>query len=201
MKINGQFQWTDYLNAQLLHLQPNGFGRVVLYGAFSIMILTFIALLSLYFFGQLDVNISLLLPVFILILLFPLYRYVFLPNRVKKIFMQQKELSSPIEFEFTETGLHTSNEFGNSTRPWSYFIKWKENKELIMLYHSDVLFNMIPKRFFTDPQQIETVKSYLENNKVPKPKSRLLVGCVIYLVLVIVIGLIVYVNLRNAVSP
>ena len=201
MKIKGQLEWTDYLNSQLLHMQPSSFVRVVLYGGFSLLALASITILYMSFVGQLAVDISYILPVFILIVVFPLYRYVLLPNRVKKIFTQQKTLSLPIEYEFTEIGLNTSNEVGNSTLPWTYFIKWKENKELIMLYHSDVLFNMIPKRFFADPQQIETVKSFLEKNKVPKAKSRFMVGCVIYLVLVIVIALIVYINVRNTVYP
>ena len=201
MKIKGQFQWTDYLAAQLLHLQPSRFVRVALYGAFSLMTLSFITIFCLFIIGQLDGNISFILPAFILTIIFPIYRYVLLPNRIKKIFTQQKELSLPVEFEFTETGVHTSNELGNSTRPWTHFIKWKENKEVIMLYHSDVLFNMIPKRFFTDSQQIETFKSFLENNKVPTAKSRSVIGCVLYFVLLMVITLIMYMNVGNIVYP
>jgi hypothetical protein len=171
MKIKGQLQWTDYLAAQLLHMQASGFVRAVQYGSIALMVLASLTTLFLFFVGQFEGSIIYIFPVFILIIIFPLYRYVFLPNRIEKLFTQQKELSLPFEFEFTEAGMHTSNELGNSTRPWTYFTKWKENKELIMIYHSDVLFNIVPKRFFAEAQQIETLKSFLEKNKVPKAGS------------------------------
>ena len=201
MKIKGQLQWTDYLNAQLLHMQPNGFIRVVRLVIYAFMALTFIILLFMALFGRLDFDVVYIFPVLLLLVIFPLYRYVFLPNRIKKLFTQQKELSLPFEIEFTETGMSSSNEVGNSNRPWINFIKWKENKDLFMLYHSDVMFNMIPKRCFTDPQQIETVRSFLEKNNVPKAKSRLLTGCVIYIVLFVIIVVIAYVNAMRTIYP
>lgn len=201
MKIKGQFQWTDYLNAQLLHMQPNGFIRVVRLVAYSFMVLTFIIVLFMSLLGQLDFDIAYILPVLLLVVIFPLYRYVLLPNRVKKLFAQQKELNLPIELEFTDSGLGTSNELGNSTRPWTHFIKWKENKELILLYHSDILFSMIPVRFFTDLQQVEILKSFLEKNKVPKAKSRFMAGCVIYIILFLIVIVIAYINTMRAIYP
>jgi hypothetical protein len=201
MKLKGQLQWTDYLNSQLLHMQPNWVVRIMLYGVYSVLVFAFVS--GLYFFavGQLDTQLSYILPLFFFIAFYPLYRYVFLPNRVKKIFTQQKELNSPFEIEFTDDAMIASNEFGNSTRPWKNFTKWKENNELIMVYHSDVMYSILPKRIFTDSQQIETVKSYLEKYKVPAAKSRSMASCVIYIALVIVIGWIMYINFRNSVVP
>jgi len=201
MKIKGQLQWTDYLNAQLLHMQPSGFIRVVRLVIYAFMALTFIILLFMALFGQLDFNAAYIFPVLLLVVIFPLYRYVFLPNRVKKIFTQQKEFSLPFEIEFTETGMRSSNEVGNSNRPWTNFVKWKENKELFMLYHSDVLFTMIPKRFFTDPQQIEMVRSFLEKNNVPKAKSRLLASCAIYILLFVIIVSIAFISAMRTIYP
>jgi len=201
MKIKGQLQWTDYLNAQLLHMQPNGFVRVVRLVTYVFMTLTFIIILVMALFGQLDFHAAYIWPVFLLVVIFPLYRYVFLPNRIKKLFAQQKELSLPFEIEFTETGVSSSNELGYNTRPWTNFIKWKENKDLFMLYHSDILFNMVPKRCFTDPQQIETVRSFLEKNNVPKAKSRFMVGCVIYIILFLIVVATVYINAMRAIYP
>jgi hypothetical protein len=201
MKLKGQLQWTDYLNSQLLHMQPDWVRRIMFYGVYSVLVFALVS--GLYFFaiGQLDIQLSYMLPFFIFVAIYPLYRYVILPNRVKKIFTQQKELNSPFEIEFTDAGMTTSNEFGNSTRPWKNFIKWKENNELIMLYHSDVMYSIIPKRIFADSQQIEMVKSYLKKDKVPVAKSRSMASCVIYIVLVLVVGWIMYINFRNMVAP
>ena len=115
----------------------------------------------------------LFLVLFIMAFGFPiLNRYVLQPNRARKNFVKQKELSLPFELEFTEAGMNFSNDLGNSTRPWAYFTKWKENEEIMLLYQSDALVTMIPKRLFADPQQIETVQALLEKNAVPKVKSR-----------------------------
>ncbi len=172
MKIKCQLEWTDYLNSQLLHMQPGRLAKKILYGVLLVaMICGFIGGFFLFATGQLELLGDLSLSFFsvaIFVLLYILYlRYMFLPKQVKKVFFQQKELSAPFEIEFTDTSMLASNEFGNSTRPWKNFIKWKENKELLLLYHSDMLYNIIPKRFFFDPQQFETVKTYLETNKVP----------------------------------
>jgi hypothetical protein len=197
MKFKGQLQWTDYLNSQLLHMQSGGLMRIVLYGAITIMGLGVVGALYLLATGQLDAQmIGIFLPLFLMALFFPLYRYVILPGRIKKIFFQQKELSSPFEMEFTDTSMAVSNEFGSSNRPWGHFTKWKENKEVLMLYHSDVLYTIIPKRVFADAQQVETVKAFLEKNNVPVAKSRFAASCILYIVLFIAIAVVIYINFR-----
>jgi hypothetical protein len=70
-----------------------------------------------------------------------------------------------------------------------------------MLYHSDVMYSIIPKRIFADSQQIEMVKSYLKKDKVPVAKIRSIASCVIYIVLILVVGWIMYINFRNTVAP
>jgi hypothetical protein len=174
MKIKGQYQWTDSLNAELLHIQPSGFRRIVQYGAYSFVALAFVSLLYMTFIEDPGIEFSyIFLLLFIMAFGFPiLNRYVLQPNRARKNFAQQKELSLPFEVEFTEAGLNFSNDLGNSTRPWTYFTKWKENEEIMLLYQSNALVTMIPKRLFADPQQIETVQAFLEKNAVPKVKSR-----------------------------
>jgi hypothetical protein len=201
MKLKGQLQWTDYLNSQLLHMQPDPVRRIMYYGVYSFLVFALVSSLYLVATGQHNIQFSYMLPFFIFVAIYPLYRYVYLPNQVKKIFAQQKELSSPFEIEFTDTEMIMSNEFGNSTRPWKNFIKRKENNELIIMYLSDVMYIIIPKRIFTDSQQIETIKSYLEKNKVPVAKSRSMASCVVYVVLIIVIGAVMYISFRNTVAP
>jgi hypothetical protein len=126
-----------------------------------------------------------------------LYRYALLPWRVKKIFQQQKELSMPYEIEITDAGLNITNELGNSLRPWKNFSKWKESKELFLLYHSDVMFTILPKRF-TDSAQIEAIRDNLKSNNVPAATNRrLMIGCLIYLVLMILFGWILYMGFRS----
>jgi len=172
MKIKGQFQWTDYLAAQLLHAQPSGSQKIIQYVAYTFVALIFVAVLYLFFrYGGKIENVFPII-LFILAVIFPIfYRKVFMPNQVKKSFEQQKGMSLPFEFEFTETGMLTSNKLGNNTLPWEYFTKWKENEDIIILYQSDSVIHMLPKRLFANPEELEVVKSLLEKNKVTKVTS------------------------------
>ena len=173
MKLTGQYLETDYLNAQLLHLKPGKFDRIMYYVLFIIMILDVILglyFLYLYVIGEYHAELGSILPIFILPVGLPLFwllfRYVLLPYQTRKIFAQQKELQPPFEMEFTDDNLVLSYEFGNAIRPWKNFIKWKENEKLLLLYLSDIMFVMIPKRFLTDPQQLEMIKSYIVKNGI-----------------------------------
>jgi hypothetical protein len=173
MKIKGQLQWTDYLNAQMLHAQPSGFIRIFIYVFYYFFFtLTFIGMIYLFLIGEYGREKIYLVFLSVLILFFPvLYRKLIMPNQVKKSFTQIKALSLPFEMEFTETGVYTSNELGNGTIPWDHFTKWNENEDIINLYQYDTIIHMIPKRFFADSQQIEIFKSLLEKNKVAKVKN------------------------------
>jgi hypothetical protein len=198
MKFKGQLEWTDYLNAQLLHMQPGKLAQTLFYGVAALVGCGLIGMLYLFVTGQLEYETTFLAaPVLVFAAVIPLYRYVLLPRRIKKLFIQQKELSLPFELEITETGMFISNELGNGTRPWANFTQWKENEKLLLLYHSDVMFSIIPKRVFSDPQQVETVKAFLEKNKVPAAKGRSTATYIIYIILFLAVVWLVYSNLRG----
>lgn len=200
MKIEGKLEQTDYLNATLLHLQPTGVARILLYAILSIV--GFFVVVLIYMTALNELPVGLMIPGLFLAAFVALYRYVLIPNQVKKIFNQQKNLSLPFELEITDAGLVGINELGKSTQPWNHFVKWKENKDLLILYHSDALYSMIPKRLCTDSSQVESIKMYLKSNNVPMARnSRLLTGCIVYFILILIAGWILYVNMRQAVGP
>ena len=126
-----------------------------------------------------------------------LFRYVLLPKQIREGFFKQKELSVPFELEFTDNGVSTSNEFNTSTRQWGSFVKWKENKELLLLYYSDKECSIIPKRIFSNSQEVEIIKTYLKKNKVQAVTSRQYASCVVLIILFISVLLIVVDGVRN----
>ena len=76
--------------------------------------------------------------------------YYQLPVRCRRIFRQQKALQRPYTMEFAEAGMKFSSEGTSSSRPWSEFHKWVEGPEQFLLYYSDLMFNLIPKRFVSE---------------------------------------------------
>ena len=193
MKIKGQLEWTDYLEAQLLHGKPSGYNKTKKYGLFSI-IAVLVLLYGFYLVVIGQISFLLFSPAFLFILLFLLYRYVFFPKKIKKVFSQQKSMQVPFEMEFTEEGLIASNEFGNSTYPWENFLKWKENDDILVIYQSDIMFNIIPKRCFSNDQEIENFKKYLMKNDIAADtKNKTLF---VYALLFVVIVIMVLLNVR-----
>jgi hypothetical protein len=188
MTIKVQLTWKDYLNANLLH---SGSHPVVSMIGYAVMVfsgcLILVALL-LSLMGEIDMSPLMLLFLAGFLFAIPLYRYLFLPWRIRKLFMQQKTLQAPYDYQFNETGLSCTSEFGNSNMPWSTFVRWKEDRELFMLYHSDVMFNMIPKRSFSDPQEIEAFRSHLLKNNITTRNPYRALSFFVYFLLIIALG-------------
>ena len=176
MKTQVQLELQDYLNAQKLHMRKSNFAFVLL--GVVLILYVLVSLIMVLLYGAREY------ATYILIVLIPvgavlLFRYVLLPRRIKRIFEQQKELHAPIEIEITEDALRTSSQYGHAERPWSMFLHWNEDANVLVIYHSDAMFTILPKRFFS-PEQIEIAKEYLQANQIPaKPKRRLGRSCLV----------------------
>lgn len=71
-------------------------------------------------------------------------------RRSRRIFAQQKSLHDAFEFSWDETGCDLSTASARSRHPWADFRQWAEGPDGIILYQSDALFNMLPKRAFSE---------------------------------------------------
>lgn len=92
-----------------------------------------------------------------------LSRWLILPIRARRIFQQQKNLQRPYRVSWDAENVQTSSTSGSSKIPWADFLKWRESKQLFLLYRSDVLFQMYPKRYFT-PEQVNEFRSLAKRN-------------------------------------
>lgn len=84
---------------------------------------------------------------------FGLIYYLVVYHSAKKQFRQNKRLSEAFELEITEDGFRTKASFGESEIKFRDFYKWKFNDKTVLLYHSDVLFQMIPTRAFLNESE------------------------------------------------
>lgn len=76
--------------------------------------------------------------------------YIMTARRSRRIFTQQKSLHDAFELSWDETGLELSTQAARSRHPWADFRQWAEGADGIILYQSDALFNMLPKRAFSE---------------------------------------------------
>ena len=94
-----------------------------------------------------------------------LQRFFVMPWRAKKIYLQQKSLKMPYTYSWSSAGLSVSGENVSSVTPWENYRRWRENKLVYNLYHSDAMFQVIPKRLFTDESGENEFRSYLAGIK------------------------------------
>lgn len=93
---------------------------------------------------------------------FEITRKLQLPRRARRLFAQQKNLQRPATFSWDGEGLAWSNANGSGKTAWTDYVKWRQNERLFLLYHSDVMFQMLPKRAFQGAEQLQSFAAELE---------------------------------------
>lgn len=68
----------------------------------------------------------------------------------------------PFAFRPEGEAVFIKSEISDEKVPWSYFIKWKEGKKTFVLYHSDIMFRIIPKRCFVSPSEMTQFRELLQ---------------------------------------
>lgn len=87
--------------------------------------------------------------------------FFYLPWKARHVFRQQKSLHEEYELSWGDDGLCVRGARVQSTVPWDNFVKKKWNDRIVMLYHSDLLFQMLPLRCFDD-ESWRSLAAYLE---------------------------------------
>ncbi len=161
-----QLTLADLEAAQRLHIRVASL-RTLLY------LVVFVVVVGAYFSWTLPqpstsgllVNLAIVTVVGIAILvgLTLISRWLGLPMRARRIFQQQKNLQRPYQLSWDSEAVQTASANGNSKMPWTEFLKWRESKQIFLLYRSDVLFQMYPKRYFT-AEQIDEFRSLAKRN-------------------------------------
>ena len=152
----------DYVQAQYLHIRPRpligcvGIGLAVLFLA----VLGFSAIMLARDGG----SPSLVVIMSALGAYLAGYFLWFIPWRARRIYAQQKSLHSPIRMKVDASGVAAQNQLGQVAIPWDHIRKWKENRHLFLLYHADVLFQMIPKRCLKSAEDINALRALLSSH-------------------------------------
>ncbi len=92
-----------------------------------------------------------------------LFRWVMLPRHARQVFRQQKALHQPLTQEIDERGLGEQRGDDNRTfLPWDAVHRTIEGPDEFMIYQSEALYHMIPKRELT-PEESQRVRAILSN--------------------------------------
>jgi hypothetical protein len=159
MKLNIQLTEEDYIKANYLNLRSK---RIVMWAGFLVVAFLAITMVTsifrAYAYHEDPTCAYIMAGAFILIVFFFKVRF---PQRLRHIFRQQKSLHSPHSVEFTDAGIVSTRVEGETKHGWDYYRKWNEGKTLFLLFQSEVLMNMIPKRCFTSPEEMAEFRELL----------------------------------------
>ena len=156
MKVTCQLEPSDYLAAQFVHIRPRPVFKWLTIGLILLAILIGLSQIMRGFSEGIKASDFIIFGGLAYLLL----TYgAWLPYRSKKIFKQQKTLHEPYDVEITEDYFASTSSLGFSKISWSDFYKYRVGKDLILVYQSEVMFHMFPKRWFleTDYQKLTEI--------------------------------------------
>jgi hypothetical protein len=77
------------------------------------------------------------------------------PRRARRVLAQQKALQGEMTLDWDAQGIAFTNATGHSRLVWSGYCRWRESQASLVLFLSDNLVNIIPKRCLTEAQIAE----------------------------------------------
>jgi hypothetical protein len=85
-----------------------------------------------------------------------------IPYKCRRSYAQRKDLQRPCTFAAGEGGFEFSTEGITGTKKWSDYLKWKEGEKCFMLYMSDNVYQVIPKRFLQSEDDARAFREIFE---------------------------------------
>jgi hypothetical protein len=196
--VYGKFELEDIKAAQALHARAGKTIQWILYILMAGVLITGVWSVMSESRGGFDWS----LMVFPLVLagVFALSWFVLRPIQVKRLYTQNKELSSQFEMTLAEMGYAITNSYGSAVIPWKDYAKWKADDKIILLYRSDNMFNMVPKRLLNGEGDTQFIMEQLKANNVKEASqvrnpimttARLLLWFLVVAIIVVLIYLTV----------
>ena len=197
--LEGQYSLDDFKHAQQLHAKRGAGAAATRLFLGLITAFFFVSMLVLVLLGRLDW--AYLLAPLALFLVFLLYQYLYRPLALARTFRKNSDLAAPFEMDLSQEGLSIRNPRGEAQLEWGKYIKWVEDRNMLLLYRSYMVFQMLPKRLFAKPVDLQFFRDQLERNRVPDagklnkklPRNRL----VLYAILVVAIIVMLVLNITG----
>ena len=93
--------------------------------------------------------------------------FLLLPRRAKRLFRQQTSMHKPLRFAWSSEGCVQGSTHGEGTYVWSDLHRWSNGLSAVLIYHTDNLFFVLPRRVLTDEQHRDLVDT-LSRSGLPR---------------------------------
>jgi hypothetical protein len=116
---------------------------ILICGGFCLLLGSFLALVGPFSKG---------LPLLALAFFWLGFPFVYMPFKLKRDFKKHPNFSRDCSVQVNETGLHSQSDVSTGETKWAAFVKFRETRNLFMLYLGGRMFKVIPKRAFSAAQ-------------------------------------------------
>jgi len=87
---------------------------------------------------------------------------LFLPRIVHwRVYYRNREIFGPRKLNISDAGILSDGPQGRIETPWSRYVRFRETKRLFMLYLSNDVKGIIPKRVFQDASQMDSFRNFV----------------------------------------
>lgn len=153
--ITGTMSPEDYVNAQRLHRNWAAVGSYMVFGTIALIGIAFLVAEGITVVGKglFACGIGGIVGVLIVDL------WV-LPIRDQRRQARRGFLNAKFTYTWNSEKLVAESAIWQSERAWSDYVRFKESKAVVLLYHPDNTYEIFPKAWFEDTKQLNEFRSY-----------------------------------------
>jgi len=144
MDIQYKCNLADYVEAQNVHVRRSVSYYIMLLGGGLCLLAG--GLLALV--GPFSTSV----PFLALAVLWLGVLFVYMPFKLKRDFRKHPNFSRDCSVQVSETGLNSQSDVSTGETKWAAFVRFRETRNLFMLYLGGRMFKVIPKRAFSGAQ-------------------------------------------------
>lgn len=203
LKITVQISEKDYFDFNKDHFKTLTKGKLVLYSVAIIFLLAWVYAPLIRNNSSLsDLPLSVVLLPFIFVFIY-LLGYFAAKFRIKRAYKSDALINQPYEVIINENGLVVNAYKSNMNRSWEEIYRYNKTKNGFYIYLSEQKSIIIPKRYFENEHQENSLLQLLNKNinaaNYNKNKRKIkYIRIVIYVVFLSVISFILYENIFSA---
>jgi hypothetical protein len=97
-------------------------------------------------------------------------KVITIPRKARRVFAQTPALQRPYQVAWDDQAVTSTNLHGTGTYPWAEFHKSRELPDMFLVFFSDVMFIMVPKRAFPDDATLQHFRDSIQTHVRPAQK-------------------------------
>ncbi|MGH9747755.1 MAG: YcxB family protein [Candidatus Acidiferrales bacterium] len=155
IEAQGRFKYSDVLQGALLTSRK----VLIIFTALGVFLVAAGALQILFQASlSIDGRRSIAVGAFLVIFMWGAIAF-----RCYQVWRKSPNLQGPVQFQFDDDGYVINARHSRGEVKWSALLKWKEGKHSFLLFTHPVMASVIPKGFFSNPSDIESIRALLHS--------------------------------------